>query len=60
MHSVDTPYLLRIYVLLLLFVLAVAAPHSPIAAVFFFSKNSKTSCDLSHLFCLSIFFWHLQ
>jgi len=50
MYSVDTTYLLRIYVLLLLFVLAVAAPHSSIAAVFFFSKSSKTSCDLNHLF----------
>jgi len=47
MYSVDTTYLLRIYVLLLLFVLAVAAPYSSIAAVFFFSKSSKTSCDLS-------------
>jgi hypothetical protein len=35
---VVTTYLLRIYVLLLLFVLAVAAPHSPIAAVTFFEE----------------------
>ena len=38
MYSVGTTYLLRIYVLLLLFVLAVAAPHSLFAAVIFFEE----------------------
>jgi hypothetical protein len=38
MYSADTTYLLRIYVLLLLFALAVAAPHSSIAAVIFFEE----------------------
>jgi hypothetical protein len=37
----DTTYLLRIYVLLLLFALAVAAPHSSIAAVCFQFEELK-------------------
>ena len=37
----DTTYLLRIYVLLLLVVLAVAAPHSSIAAGLFQLEELK-------------------